>query len=372
MPGLFDNNVLTGIELKNRFVRSATFEGLAADNGAATDRMTDLLVDLVNGGVGLLISGHAYVSPEGRAGKGQLAVDCDALNDSLSKMTASIHQAGGKILMQLAHAGGQADPKMTGHESIGPSPMKSASGATCREMNTDDIAKAVEAFAKGAKRAKDSGFDGVQIHAAHGYLLSKFLSGHFNKRTDDYGGNIENKARIVVEVLNSIKDQTGNDFPVHIKMNSEDFLEDGLTVDQMLEVVKILEAGGIGAVELSGGALGSKPDRSPVRPEKKGATDWEVFYRDAAKRFKQQASVPLILVGGMRSFDITKEIIETGIADYISMSRPFVREPGLVNRWKSGDTARATCISCNGCFGPALKGEGIYCVIDAKEQKKSD
>jgi 2,4-dienoyl-CoA reductase-like NADH-dependent reductase (Old Yellow Enzyme family) len=286
-------------------------------------------------------------------------------------MTASIHAAGGKIIMQLAHAGCQADPEMTGHESIGPSAIEEASGATCREMTADDIANVVEAFGKAAKRAKDSGFDGVQIHAAHGYLLSEFLSGHFNKRTDEYGGSIENRARIVVQVLKSIKAQVGDDYPVHIKMNSEDFLEGGLTVDEMLAVVKILEANGIGAVELSGGALGSKPELSPVRPEKKGATNWEVFYRDAAKRFKEQTSLPLILVGGMRSFDVTKAVVETGIADYISMSRPFVREPGLVNRWKSGDTARATCISCNGCFIPALKGEGIYCVVQAREQKKS-
>lgn len=366
MSGLFDNNVLTGIELNNRFVRSATFEGMATDEGGATDRMADLLVDLVNGGVGLLISGHAYVSCEGKAGNKQLAVYSDDLCDSLSKMTASIHQVGGKILMQLAHAGAQADPQVTGFESIGPSPIAGPNDSTCREMNAADISNLIDAFGKGAKRAKDSGFDGVQIHAAHGYLLSQFLSGAFNKRTDEYGGSIENRARIVVGVLQSIKAQVGDDFPVHIKMNSEDFLEGGLTIDEMLQVVKILEANGIGAVELSGGALGSKPELSPVRPEKKPSVEWEVFYRNAAKQFKAQASVPLILVGGMRSFDVAKEVIETGIADYISMSRPFVREPALVNRWKSGDTARATCISCNGCFMPVLKGEGIYCVVDAR------
>jgi 2,4-dienoyl-CoA reductase-like NADH-dependent reductase (Old Yellow Enzyme family) len=371
MAGLFDKNVLTGIELKNRFVRSATYEGMAADDGAATDLMGDLLVDLVNGGVGLLISGHAYISPEGKASNLQLGVYCDSLKESLSKMTASIHAAGGKILMQLAHAGGQANPKVTGVDSIGPSAFDGPNGAVCKEMTVDDISRVIDAFGAAGKRAKDCGFDGVQIHAAHGYLLSQFLSGYFNKRTDEYGGSVENRARIVVGVLKSIKAQVGDDFPVHIKMNSEDFLEGGLTVDEMLEVVKILEANGIGAVELSGGALGSKPDVSPVRPEKKGAADWEVFYRDAAKKFKEQASVPLILVGGMRSFDVCKEVVENGVADYISMSRALVREPGLVNRWESGDTAKATCISCNGCFGPALKGEGIYCVVEARAQKRS-
>lgn len=369
MPSLFENNVLTGIELKNRFVRSATFEGMATDEGAATDRMGDLLVDLVNGGVALLISGHAYVSCEGKAGNKQLGAYSDDLKDSLSKMTTSIHQASGKILLQLAHAGCQANPETTGQDAIGPSPIQGPTSVKCKEMTTADIANTVDAFAKAAKRAKESGFDGVQIHAAHGYLLSEFLSGAFNKRTDQYGGIIENRARIVVEVLKSIKAQVGNDYPVHIKMNSEDFLEGGLTIDEMLAVVSILETNGIDAVELSGGALGSKPELSPVRPEKKPSKEWEVFYRDAAKRFKAQTKLPLILVGGMRSYETAKEVIENEIADYISISRPLIREPHLINRWKSGDTSRATCISCNACFIPALKGKGIYCVVDARKNK---
>lgn len=369
MADLFEKNVLTGIELENRFVRSATYEGLAEKNGAATDRMTELLIDLVSGGVGLLITGHAYISPEGQAGNLQLGIYCDELKESLSKMVASIHQAGGKIIAQISHSGCQAQPTVTNQDPIGPSAINRPNDVVCKEMTIEDIDRIILAFGKAGGRAKDCGFDGVQIHGAHGYLLSQFLSPFYNKRTDKYGGTVENRARIVVEVLKSIKSHTNADYPVHIKMNSEDFLDGGLTCDEMLEVAKILEKNGIGAIELSGGAIDSPPELSPVRPAKEQSKDWEVFYRQAAKRFKENLSVPLILVGGFRSFDIAKEVIESSTADYISMSRPLVREPGLVNRWKSGDTAMATCISCNGCFIPARKGKGIYCVVEKRKQK---
>lgn len=371
MADMFEKNILTGIQLHNRFVRSATYEGLADTNGRATDRMTELLLDLVNGGVGLLITGHAYVSPEGQAGNLQLGIHSDDLKESHSKMVSSIHQAGGKVVLQIAHSGCQALPATTGHDPIAPSVIARPKGVVSKEMTVEDIDRVVEAFGKAAQRAKDCRYDGVQIHAAHGYLLSQFLSPAYNKRTDSYGGSTENRARIVVEVLKSIKSHTGDDYPVHIKMNSEDFLDGGLTSDEMLVVAKILEQNGIGAIELSGGAIDSPPELSPVRPEKEPSKQWEVFYRQAAKRFKDQIKVPLILVGGIRSFDVAKEVIETSIADYISMSRPFVREPDLVNRWKSGDTARATCISCNGCFIPARKGKGIYCVVEKREKRNA-
>jgi len=370
MPELFEKNVLTGIELQNRFVRSATFEGLATPEGAATDRMSDLLVDLVKGHVGLIITGHAYVSPEGQAGNLQLAIHSDELVESHKKMVDAIHAASGKVVLQIAHSGCQADPQVTGQPPIAPSQIERPKGVIAKEMTTQDIDRVVNAFGLAAKRAKDSGYDAVQIHAAHGYLLSQFLSPYYNKRTDEYGQTKENRARIVVEVIKAIKANAGEDYPIHIKMNSEDFIEGGMTADQMLQTAKILQQNGIGAIELSGGAIDSPPEVSPVRPEKTPSTEWEVFYRDSAKRFKQEISVPLILVGGFRTFDVAKQAIGTSLADYISLCRPLVREPDLIKRWQSGDTKRATCISCNGCFIPARKGKGIYCVVEKRQQRK--
>ena len=168
-------------------------------------------------------------------------------------MTGAVHKAGGKIILQLAHSGCQAQREHTGQEAWGPSVMDDKSGPLNREMTTEDIRKVVEAFGKGAARAERAGFDGVQIHAAHGYLLSQFLSPFFNKRKDEYGGSLENRARIVVEVLESIKGHVRADFPVMIKMNSQDFLEGGLSAGDAIKVAAILEASGIDAIELSGG-----------------------------------------------------------------------------------------------------------------------
>lgn len=216
-------------------------------------------------------------------------------------------------------------------------------------------------------RAKKAGFDGVQIHAAHGYLLSQFLSPFFNKRKDAYGGNIENRARLVLEILKNIRASVGHDFPVLIKINSEDFLDGGLTVDDMLHVAAFLEQVDIDAIELSGGTAYSGK-RIQARIVKIDTKEKEVFYRAAAKRYKERIRVPLMVVGGIRSYEVAERLVEKGMADYISMCRPFIREPQLVNRWKQGDTSKAKCLSDNLCFKPLREGKGIYCVVEEKQR----
>ncbi|MCK4795255.1 MAG: NADH:flavin oxidoreductase, partial [Desulfobacteraceae bacterium] len=177
------------------------------------------------------------------------------------------------------------------------------------------------------------------------YLI--FLSRHL----DEYGGNIENRARLVLEIIENIRASVGHDFPVLIKINSEDFLDGGLTVDDMLHVAAFLEQVGIDAIELSGGTAYSGK-RIPVRIVKIDTKEKEVFYRAAAKRYKERISVPLMVVGGIRSYEVAERLVEKGMSDYISMCRPFIREPQLVNRWKQGDTSKATCLSENLCFKP--------------------
>jgi 2,4-dienoyl-CoA reductase-like NADH-dependent reductase (Old Yellow Enzyme family) len=243
--------------------------------------------------------------------------------------------------------------------------METQAGSSCREMTQADISKVIEAFARGAVRAKQAGFDGVQIHAAHGYLLSQFLSPFFNKRTDEYGGTIENRTRIVLEVLGSIRASVGHDFPVLIKINSEDFLDKGLTVEDMLHAAALLEQAGIDAIELSGGTAYSDK-RIPVRIAKIDTEEKEVFYKAAAKRYKEKITVPLMLVGGIRSYEVAERLVARGIADYISLCRPLIREPHLINRWKQGDTRKATCLSDNLCFKPTRAGQGLYCVVEKR------
>ncbi len=369
MADLFEVSAINSMKLENRFVRSATWEGLADDDGSCTPRLIALMEELDTGGVGLIISGHAYVSQEGQAGPRQLGIYCDELIPHLSKMTEAVHRQSGKIVLQLAHAGCRAAFDLTGKKPLGPSNTDKEDSSLCKEMTHEEIHHTVESFAKGAVRGQQSGFDGVQIHAAHGYLLSQFLSPFYNKRKDEYGGRIENRARIVLEVLGAIREKVGDQFPVLIKINSEDFVQDGFNVEEMVQVAAMLEKAGIDAIELSGGTVDSGKF-IPVRPGKIDSEEKEVYYREAAKGYKEKISVPLVLVGGIRSYSVAEQLIKTGLTDYISLCRPFIREPDLIKRWKSGDKSRSTCLSDNLCFKPVRAGEGLYCYTAKKLRNK--
>jgi 2,4-dienoyl-CoA reductase-like NADH-dependent reductase (Old Yellow Enzyme family) len=368
MSILFESTVINGIDIQNRLIRSATWEGMAAKNGTCTSQLTETMIILAKGGVGLIITGHTYVLAEGQAGPGQLGIHNDSVITGLEKMTNAVHKAGGKIILQLAHAGFYAATNLTGTTAWAPSTRPPHSQSVAKEMTINEIKTVIEAYGRAAARAKKAGFDGVQLHAAHGYLLSEFLSPAFNCRNDQYGGPLENRARIVLEVLAEIRDKVGSNYPVLAKLNCQDFLENGLSIGDSLQIGTWLGENGLDAIELSGGTSDSG-NRMPVRPGKL-SIDKEAYYRDAAKKFKDIIGIPLILVGGIRSFQVAENLVEEGIADYVSMSRPFIREPNLVNRWRAGDRNPSTCKSDNQCFGPAMSGEGIYCVTERREREK--
>ena len=372
MSTLFESTTLNGMVLKNRFVRSATFEAMADDDGVCKPELSELLVELAKGDVGLIIIGFAYVNQIGRSRPGQTGVYADKLIPALTDLTTNVHKAGGKIAIQIMHAGCNSFCVPKGKKAIGPWPAKMPQDVECRAMTGDEIDETVADFVNAAVRAQKSGFDGVQIHGAHGYLLSQFLSPFFNKRTDDYGGSLENRARIVVEILRGIRSAVGSDYPVMIKINSDDYLQGGFTVPDMLAVAAMLEAEGIDAIEVSGGthlspAACSFSRKTGIVPE-----DKELYFEQAARVYREKITVPLMLVGGTRSYSIAERVIDADLADYVSLCRPLIREPHLIRRWQAGDTARAACISCNECFTPVRSGQGLYCVAEAKlRQKKS-
>ncbi len=364
---LFQPAKIGSLELPNRFVRSATWEGLAAPDGGCTDELVHLMGELAAGGVGLIISSHAYVRPEGFAVRGQLGVDRDEHVPGLARMAQAVHDNGGRIVLQLAHGGVLAGTQLTGQPAFAPSLEGGPEKTRRREKTHADIADTVAAYGEAARRAKKAGFDGVQVHAAHGYLLNQFLSPWFNRRNDQYGGSIENRARIIQEILASVRNAVGGQYPVLVKMNSEDFLEGGLTREDSQQAALLIAAAGADAIELSGGTLLSgrlSPSRAKI-----DTVEQEAYFSEAAKDLKTKLRIPLILVGGIRSFEVAEGLVRDGVADFVSLSRPFIREPGLVNRWKSGDRRRARCISDNRCFGPAMRGTGFYCVVDREDKE---
>ena len=363
MAKCFEPAALGSLNLKNRFVRSATWEGLAHDDGSCSEELVALTCELAHGEIGLIISSHAYVSPEGQAGPGQLAVDHDRVIPPLHSLVEAAHEGGSKIVLQLAHAGLQAARLLTKTEALAPSRIALRGAKLGRAMALGEVECIIQAFALAAQRACQAGFDGVQIHAAHGYLLSQFLSPHFNRRKDLYGGSLENRSRIVLDILQRIRAALGRQFTVLIKTNSEDFLKHGSTVEDMLQFAARLEQAGIDGIELSGGTNDPASIYHPVRQGTPAVEAEEVYYRAAAQRYKEKIRVPLLLVGGIRSYSVAAHLIEDGATDFVSLSRPLIREPHLVARWKAGATNRATCDSCNLCFDPIWKGEGVYCVV---------
>jgi 2,4-dienoyl-CoA reductase-like NADH-dependent reductase (Old Yellow Enzyme family) len=358
---LFDPTTIRNITLKSRFIGSATWLGKANNDGSCSPMLISSLLPVAKGETGLLISEMAYVSRNGQCAPSQMGVYNDDLLPGLSLMAEYVHKAGSPVVMQLVHGGLFAIPMLTGQELLGPSVMQTPDSSIGREMTKEEVKDTVEAFKNAAVRAQTAGFDGVQVHAAHGWLLSQFLSPFFNRRTDEYGGNIENRARIVLEIVKSIRETVGDQFAVLVKINSDDFLPGGFNIDDMLLFSAMLEKAGVDAIEISGGTCGAlltgNIDGSFSPSGKK-----EVYYREAAKRFKEKIRIPLILVGGIRTFETADELVKTGTADYVSLCRPLIREPGLIKRWKSGDLRKSECISDNACLQSGMEGKGVHCV----------
>ncbi len=370
MSKLFESTSINGMTLKNRFVRSATWEGMADDDGTCNSKMVDLMRNLARGGVGLIITGHAHVLANGQASPYQTGIYKDDFIPALRKVTEAVHNEGGKIVLQIAHAGCQSQPRYTGMQPFGPSVFEYKGKVISREITHEELSEIVKAFGRAAERARDAGFDGIQIHGAHGYLISQFLSPFYNKRPDEYGGQLENRIRPLLEVYREIRNKVDTDYPVLLKANSQDYVNNGLNIRDMVKATELMQNEGIDAVELSGGTIHADRAHVPVRAGKIDTEDKEVFYRDAAIAYKEKIKVPLMLVGGIRSYNIAEKLVHDGTTDYVSLSRPLIREPDLINRWQSGEHSKATCISCNACFKPGVKGNGIYCVALEKEQAK--
>jgi 2,4-dienoyl-CoA reductase-like NADH-dependent reductase (Old Yellow Enzyme family) len=369
MSTLFEQIGINGMTLKNRTVRSATWEGMCDPDGRPTKKLIQCYRDLALGGVGLIVSGYAFVRSEGRQAPGKMGIHTDAFAEDYQRMTHAVHEAGGRIAVQLVHAGGQTSIGMAGRQPIAPSAVKVEQYPEMpAALSKEEIEAITAAFGQGAGRAKSWGCDAVQLHGAHGYLINQFLSPLTNRREDDYGGTIENRSRFLVQVYERVRQTVGPDYPVLIKLNASDNLAGGLDIEDAVYAAGILSRAGINAIEVSAGtsASGAKnPARMKIsKPEK------EAYNLDLARRIKEAVDCPVMVVGGFRSYEVAEKVVGQDGMDAIALARPLVREPALINRWQQGDRAPARCISCNSCFVPASREGGIYCVVEKKEKEK--
>ncbi len=359
---IFDPITICNLELQNRFVRSATHEFMAEEDGTPTSRLGDLYEELAKNEVGLIITGYSYVLPGGQSDNLQQGIYDDRFIEPYRKITERVHRYRSKIVLQIVHGGRQADTSDEYPIPIAPSVIKDGhSSVVPREMTEPEILEMIEAFTRAAVRAKAANFDGVQLHCAHGFLLSNFISPYTNTRTDRWGGSVENRARIITEIVRRIKEETREDFPILVKMNATDGFAPnsskagmGLDAPDCVEIAKLLEKAGVCAIEVSGGIgeAGGVTIRTAINSPAK-----EAYFKNYSKMIKAAVHIPVILVGGIRSPYVMGCLLENGCADLISMSRVFISEPDFIPKLKSGKIKKARCVSCNLCFDP----KGVRC-----------
>lgn len=355
---LFEPFSFAGLDLQNRLVRSATYEKMADVDGFVTNQLIRFYEELAKGGSGLIITGNALVHVSGRSVPQMICIHNDFYIDKLKRLTDTIHRYNGKVVIQLSHGGRQCFPALLGGEQpLAPSEVNDPSTKIMpKAMKNEDIWEVIEAFGEAARRAVYAGFDGIQIHGAHGYLVNEFLSQHTNRRDDYWGGDEERRFHFLEEVYKGMRKETGDNYPLMIKLNSDDFVENGVTPAESLNTAKRLEELGIDAIEVSGGIYesGAKTARPGILQKEK-----EAYFREASRLFKNELNVPVMLVGGVRSKSVAEDVLQKGDADLISIARPLIREPDLPNKFRAGKE-KADCISCNGCMR-FMKIETVKC-----------
>jgi len=379
MSVLFEKTEIKGMELKNRLVRSATHEAMADDDGFPTDSLFKLYERLAKGGVGLIITGYTYVSRDGKT-TAMLGIDTDEHISKYQELVNHVHQNGAKIAMQINHCGRQTSKEMTGAQPIAPSAVKDKSFLVMpREMTEADIERIIEAFAQAAGRVKESGFDALQLHGAHGYLINQFLCPHTNRREDKWGGSLENRMRFVTEIYERSRKNVGDDYPIFIKISAYDHMKNGLKLEEGIVMAEKMAEMGFDGIEVSCGI--AEDGGSTLRgdtPYDVILDEWHMykdkdflfrfimrkfgskivkpipftqgFNRESAKIIKEKVNVPIFAVGGMIDPAFMEETVKSGEADYVSLCRALITDPNFPNKIREGSRELSRCIHCNLCL----------------------
>jgi 2,4-dienoyl-CoA reductase-like NADH-dependent reductase (Old Yellow Enzyme family) len=366
---LFTPETIGNVEVRNRFVRSATSESLADDQGYITPAYRDFHVRLGRNGVGLIFTGHCYVDSGGKYIRRMTGMDRDEHVPLLRTLTDAVHAQGARIFAQLNHAGSQS--RVPDLEPLAPSVVPNPQfGRLPTEASETEIHDVVASFAAAAGRVKEAGFDGVHVHAGHGYLISEFLSPASNRRADRWGGSLEGRQRFGLEVYRAMRASVGVDFPIAWKLGLRDFVPDGLTLEEGLATAEAFDREGVDALEGSAGLMSPEAEsaRKYAGVSRRRALEDKLFHRafaepvpeayflDWAARLRRRVRCKVILVGGLRTVELMERVVRDGIADFVSLARPFIREPDLVQKIEQGKRGLVDCTSCNIC----LQHEGVH------------
>jgi 2,4-dienoyl-CoA reductase-like NADH-dependent reductase (Old Yellow Enzyme family) len=370
------------ITLPNRFVKAATFEGMAR-RGLVTERLIDFHLAMARGGVGMTTLAYLAVSPDGQGAPAEIVVREEAV-PGLAALVDAVHAEGAMASAQLGHAGPVAAG--TGHTGLAPSRVFSPVAMRFTRAATDeDLERVVKDFASAARLLRDAGFDAVEVHVGHNYLLSAFLSPALNRRRDRWGGNVANRAELSRRVLRAVRDAVGPSMAVLAKLNMDDGYPGGLWLDESLEVARLLESdGALDALELTGGSSFRNPMyyfrgevpleemaaafRQPTRTGFKlmgrrflrAYPFEEAFFLPYARQFREALSTPIVLLGGINRLDTVTSALAEGFA-FVAMGRALLREPDLLRRWRAGDTTEGLCVHCNKCMPTIYRG--THCVL---------
>ena len=364
---LFDPIQIGKLKLKNRIVRASTSMEMASETGLPTPELLRAYEEVAKGGAALVITGLTYVRQDDQPFHAALGFYDDSQIPFFKELAEAIGKSGAKSCLQIGYAGSMCGYKVTEREIWGPSALAHPfTKVTPKAMAQEDIQTTIKSMADAAKRAQKAGFNSVELHFVHNFMLNQFLVPYFNRRTDEYGGSIENRARLAFEIMEAVRKAVGKDYPVIAKIHGQDYLEkDGMTLKEGIFVAKGLAQRGVTALDVSGGNLMSAPENLPVRPEIADDPKLQSYFANDAAAIEKAIDVPLILTGGNRDTQVMQKVLDTN-PDVVAlgMSRVILSEPDLPNKWKANRTVEPQCISCNECLANYGK-QPTVCVLNS-------
>jgi len=361
-PKLFEPIKIRNLEFKNRIVMPAMENCFAEEDGNVSERTIAYYKERAKGGAGWIIVEATYIAKQGRARRFQLGIHRDETIPDLRRLVDAVHSYGAKISIQINHAGRQANSELSGERIVAPSPIVcTPNGEVPRSLSIEEIKNIIDSFGKAAIRAKAAGFDGVEIHGAHGYLLHQFLSPLSNQRSDEYGGALENRMRMGLEVLREVRESVGDDYLIGYRISASDYVEGGLKIDETLKLAQELEANGLDVLHVSAGMANLPESGFMVTPPMAIPRG---VHLPLAEAMKKGLAIPVIAVGRINTPEFAEKVLEDGKADLVAMGRAFLVDPHWPSKALSGnaDDIRR-CIACNEACGVNLgKHQPIKCI----------